>query len=193
MTGWLLAPVLRDWRRLFPDVEIDLREYTSADQMLDVLRAGGADITVSPPPTKTDEHVELLGSEEIVAVAARGHRFAAMDAVPLAELSHEPLVHYHPSNGNATWVDEFATRRGVLLPQPTLRTGSPRTAAQLAAAGMGVAIVPVSALTPRPDGTVRSFDPPELRDVIIVVAAPHDELVARFVGDLRKRGLPVPG
>jgi hypothetical protein len=29
--------------------------------------------------------------------------------------------------------------------------------------------------------------------VIIVVAAPHDELVARFVGGLRKRGLPVPG
>ena len=192
MTGWLLAPVLRDWRRRLPDVEIDLREYTSADRMLEVLRAGGADLTVAPPPTKTDEHVELLGTEEIVAVAAAGHRFAAMGAVPLAELSAEPLVHYHPSNGNATWVDEFAARRGVVLPRPTLRTGSPRTAAQLAAAGMGVAIVPVSALTPRPDGTVRSFDPPELRDVIVIVAAPHDELVARFVRDLRQRGLPVP-
>jgi hypothetical protein len=28
--------------------------------------------------------------------------------------------------------------------------------------------------------------------VIVVVAAPHDELVARFVGTLKKRGLPVP-
>ena len=70
MTAWLLGPVLRDWRHLFPGVEIDLREYTSADRMLDVLLAGGADITVAPPPTKTDEHVELLGAEEIVAVAA---------------------------------------------------------------------------------------------------------------------------
>ena len=192
MTGWLLAPVLREWRQRFPDVEIDLREYTSADRMLAVLQAGGADLTVAPPPTKTDEHVELLGAEEIVVVAAPDHRFTAMAAVPLAELSCEPIVHYHPSNGNAIWVDEFATRRGVLLPQPALRTGSPRTAAQLAAAGMGVAIVPVSALTPRPDGTVRSFDPPELRDVIVIVAAPHDELVARFVADLKKRGLPVP-
>jgi DNA-binding transcriptional LysR family regulator len=115
-----------------------------------------------------------------------------MNAVPAAELSEEPLVHYHRSNGNATWVDEFAARRGVTLPEPALRTGSPRTAAQLAVAGMGVSIVPVSALTPRPGGTVRSFDPPELRDVIVVVAAPHDELVARFVADLKKRGLP-PG
>jgi DNA-binding transcriptional LysR family regulator len=91
----------------------------------------------------------------------------------------------------ASWVDQFAAGRGVLLPRPAVRTGSPRTAAQLAAAGMGVAIVPVSALTPWPDATVRSFDPPELRDVVVVVAAPHDALVQRFVADLRQRGLPL--
>ena len=71
-----------------------------------------------------------------------------------------------------------------------MRTGSPRTAAQLAAAGMGVTIVPFSALTPRPGGTIRSLDPPELRDVIVIVAAPHDGLVRRFAGDLKRRGLP---
>jgi DNA-binding transcriptional LysR family regulator len=158
--------------------------------MLDVLLAGGADITVAPPPTKADGHIEVLGQEEIVVVAGPGHRFAEMDLVPLKELTHEPLVHYHQDNGNASWVDQFAERRGVTLPQPTLRTGSPRTAAQLAAAGMGVAVVPVSALMPRPDGTVRSFDPPEARDVIVVVAAPSDDLVRRFVADLSRRGLP---
>jgi DNA-binding transcriptional LysR family regulator/predicted RNA-binding Zn ribbon-like protein len=196
MTGWLLVPVLRSWRLAFPDVELDVKEYTSADRMLDVLLAGGADITVAPPPTKTDEHVEVLGEEEIVVVAAPEHRFAAMDRVPLAELSGEPLVHYNPDNGNAVWVDQFAARRGVVLPPPTLRTGSPRTAAQLAAAGMGVAIVPFSALTPRPAGTIRSFDPPETRSVIVIVAAPHDDLARRFVRDLKRRGLPtarVPG
>src|SRR5262249_30148018 len=102
----------------------------------------------------------------------------------------EPLVHYNPDNGNAIWLDQFAARRGVVLPQPTLRTGSPRTAAQLAAAGMGVAVVPVSALTPRPGGAIRCVDPRELRDVIVVVAAPHDDLLRRFVSDLKRRGLP---
>ena len=192
MTGWLLAPVLRSWHRRFPEVELDLKEFTSADRMLEFLLAGGADITVAPPPTVTAEHVENLGSEEIVVVAAPGHRFEAMDAVPLKELSDEPLVHYVRDNGMATWVDRFAAEREVTLPRPAVRTGSPRTAAQLAAAGMGVAIVPVSALTPWPDATVRSFDPPELRDVIVVVAAPHDALVQRFVADLRHRGLPMP-
>jgi DNA-binding transcriptional LysR family regulator len=190
MTAWVLVPVLRAWRRRSPDVELDLKEYTSADQMLEVLQAGGADITVGPPPTRTDEHTELLGREEIVVVAAPEHRFAGLDAVPLAELAAESLVHYTPGNGFGVWVDQFAAQRGVVLPQPTLRTGSPRTAAALAAAGMGVAIVPASALTPLPDGTVRPFAPPELRDVIVTVAAPHDDLLRRFVSDLKQRGLP---
>ena len=190
MTAWVLVPVLRSWRRRFTDVELDLKEYTSADRMLEVLLGGGTDIIVGPPPTRTDEHVEVLGSEEIVVVASPEHRFSKMDAVPLAELATEPLVHYHPGNGNALWIEQFAAARGVVLPQPTLRTGSPRTAAQLAAAGMGVAIVPFSALTPRPGGTIRSLDPPELREVIVIVAAPHDDLLRRFVSDLKRRGLP---
>ena len=95
-----------------------------------------------------------------------------------------------PGNGHGVWVDQFAARRGVVLPPPALRTGSPRTAAQLAAAGVGVAIVPFSALTPRPCATIRSLDPVELRDVVVIVAAPHDDLLRRFVGDLKRRGLP---
>jgi DNA-binding transcriptional LysR family regulator len=191
MTAWVLVPVLRAWRRRFPDVELDLKEYTSADQMLEVLAAGGTDLTVGPRPTRADEHVELLGREEIVVVASAEHRFAGLDAVPLAELAAEPLVHYNPGNGFAVWLDQFAAARGVVLPQPALRTGFPRTAAQLAAAGMGVTIVPFSALTPLPSATIRSLDPPELRDVVVIVAAPHDDLLRRFVADLKGRGLPI--
>jgi DNA-binding transcriptional LysR family regulator len=183
--------VLRSWQRRFPDVELDLKEYTSADTMLEVLLAGGADITVGPRPTHTDEHTQTLGREEIVVVASAEHRFSALDRVPLAELTAEPLIHYNPGSGFGVWVDQLAARRGVVLPPPVLRTGSPRTAAQLAAAGMGVAIVPFSALTPRPGGTVRSLEPPELREVIVIVAAPHDDLLRRFVADLSGQGLPV--
>jgi hypothetical protein len=55
---------------------------------------------------------------------------------------------------------------------------------------MGVTIVPFSALTPLPGATIRSLDPPELRDLVVVIAAPHDDLLRRFVADLKRRGLP---
>src|ERR1700760_3331308 len=113
MTVWVLVPVLRHWRRRHPDVELDLKEYTSADAMLDVLTAGGTDLVVGPRPTRAGEHTVLLGREEIVVVAADGHRFAGPDAVPLAELAAEPLVHYDPGNGFGVWVDQFAAGDGV--------------------------------------------------------------------------------
>ena len=72
MTVWVLVPVLRSWRRRFPDVELELKEYTSADQMLEVLAGGGADIAVGPRPTRIEEHMEVLGREEIVVVASPG-------------------------------------------------------------------------------------------------------------------------
>jgi DNA-binding transcriptional LysR family regulator len=193
MTASVLVPVLRDWRHRFPGVELDLKEHTSADRMRAALLAGQADIIVGPRPTRTDEHTELLGREEIVVVAPAGHRFAALDCVQLSELAAEPFVHYDPDNGFGVWLDEFAACRGVTLPAPALRTGFPRTAAQLAAAGMGVAVVPYSALSSVREATVRSLDPPEFRDVVVIVAAPHDELLLRFTADLRQRGLPHTG
>src|ERR1700685_122144 len=128
MTAWVLVPVLRSWRRRVPDVELDLKEYTSADRMLDVLQAGGADISVGPRPTRADEHAEVLGQEEIVVVAAPERRFGKVDAVPLAELSAEPLVHYDPSNGFGVWVDQLGARGGVVLPRPGCGPGGPRRA-----------------------------------------------------------------
>jgi DNA-binding transcriptional LysR family regulator len=188
MTAWLLVPVLRQWRARRRDVVIELSEHTSADRMVDLVCSGGVDLAVGPPPSPTGEHVEVLGSEEVV-VAAAGHRFAQGLSVPFGELASEPFVHYATDNGLSVWVDQLAADRGVVL-DPVLRTNSPRTAAQLAAAGMGVAIVPVSALPARPPGVVRRIEPPVSRDVVVVVASPSDALAEAFVADLRRRGLP---
>jgi DNA-binding transcriptional LysR family regulator len=120
--------------------------------MQEVLHGGGADIVVGPPPTRADDHAEVLGSEEIVVVASSEHRFSRLDGVPLSELPAEPLVHYNAGNGFGVWVDQFAAGRGVVLPSPTLRTGSPRTAAQLAGRGRrGAARRPAAAVRLRPE------------------------------------------
>lgn len=128
---------------------------------------------------------------EDVVVATAGHRFADLSGVPFSALVGEPFVHYHNENGMAIWIDNLAAHYGVVL-EPVLRTRSPRTAAQLAAAGMGVTIVPVSALPSHPPGTVRRPHPvAEVEvEVVAIVAAPSDTLVHQFVADVRRRGLP---
>jgi DNA-binding transcriptional LysR family regulator len=189
MTAWLLVPVLRQWRTRRPDIALDLNEFTSSDDMADVLASGGTDIAVGPRPSKTDSHVDVIGQEDVVVVAAAGHRFADMSAVPVQAIAEEPFVHYDLSNGMAVWVDRLAAQNKVVL-NPVLRTRSPRTAAQLAGADMGVTIVPVSALVPRPTGVVRRLRPMVKRDIVAMAAAPSDILVHAFLSDLRRRGLP---
>jgi DNA-binding transcriptional LysR family regulator len=190
MTASVLLPVLRAWHRRFPGVELSLREYDSVEQMGRVLDAGEADVTIGPRSARDGKHANVLGREEIVIVASAGHRFACLDAVPLTELAAEPLIHYHQGHAFGSWVDRFVAGRGTALPRPALRTASPRTAAHLALAGLGVAIVPFSTLAPHPGGTVRALDPVKLREVIVTVAAPHDGLLRRFTADLRRQGLP---
>lgn len=190
MTIWLLVPVLRRWRARRPDVHIDLMEFTSSDAMVEILMAGEADLVVGPEPTGTTAYVENLGDEEIVVVSHSEHRFARQSSVTVDELIGEPFVHYTPDNGNAAWVDQFVSSHQVSL-TPVLRTRSPRTAAQLAGAGMGVTIVPTSALVSRLAGVVRRFEPRVHRGVVAITATPSDALVSLFLDDLRRRGLPV--
>ncbi|WP_436532661.1 LysR family transcriptional regulator [Actinoplanes sp. HUAS TT8] len=192
MTTWLLAPILRQWRARHPEVAFELSEFSSADRMDRFLSAGKADLIVGPEPTTTVHHVERIGQEEMVVVAGAGHRFADEPAVSLAAVATEPFIHYDPENGMAIWVDELADRHGIAY-DTVLHTRSPRTAAQLAGANMGVAIVPVSALAGAAEGTVRPLDPPVLRDVIVTIAAPADALSRRFVAELHRRGLPGDG
>jgi DNA-binding transcriptional LysR family regulator len=190
MTAWLLVPVLRQWRSQRPDVQLELSEFTSSDAMVKCLEKGRIDIAIGPRPSRTTAHVTVLGREEIVVVVPLGHRFAELkDGVAARKLADEPFVHYDLDNGMAVWVDEFADRHKVAL-NSVLRTRSPRTAAQLAAAGIGATLVPVSALTPEPRGVVRRLQPAVERDIIAVVASPSDTLVRQFLIDIGRRGLP---
>lgn len=191
MTAWLLLPVLRHWRSRRPEVDLELSEFTSADAMLEALEAGQTDVTFGPRPLRsTGAHIEVFGAQEVVVVAAAGHPFGEMSDVPFRALQGQPFVHYDPENGLARWVDQLAARHDIAL-NPVLRTRSPRTGVQLAAAGMGITIAPVSALPLRPSGTVRRLQPITTVDVTAVVAAPSDPLVSQFVADVRRRGVPV--
>jgi DNA-binding transcriptional LysR family regulator len=182
----LLAPVLRKWRSQRPSMQLELKEFSSGDRMIERLARGEADLVVGPAPGDGAEHAEALGQEEMVVVASVRHAFAELDSVTVQEVAREPFVHYDPENGMCLWVDQLAARHQTSL-TPTLRTRSAWTAAQLAGAGIGVTIVPASALVVQPSGVVRSLEPPVHRELHAIMAAPSDRLAQRFVADLKLR------
>ncbi|WP_030516953.1 LysR family transcriptional regulator [Nocardia sp. NRRL WC-3656] len=190
LTASLLAPVLRTWLRRHPAVHVTLTEATSADDLVRHLESGTADLALGPRPTRWTGASELVGSEEIVAVLPADHALARQDRLGFDDLHDQPVVHYHPDNGLAGWLDARAAAHGVTL-SPVMRTRQAATAAQLAAAGLGIALVPVTALGPGLPATLKRLHPSVSRDLVCLLATPADPLLRRFASDLVDRGVPV--
>ncbi|MEV4239010.1 MULTISPECIES: LysR family transcriptional regulator [unclassified Nocardia] len=189
MTAGLLAPVLRAWHRRSPGIHLALTELSSADALAELAASGQVDIAIGPQPAHWDGQLDVIGTEEIVAVLPTTEQTSS--ALTFADIAAQPIVHYHPDNGLGVWLDQIAADHSVTLTAAT-RTRQATTAAQLAAAGLGVALVPTTALTASFSGAVASMKPRLTRNVVALTCTPNDPLVQRFTADLHRRGIPVP-
>ncbi|PRY12077.1 LysR family transcriptional regulator [Kineococcus rhizosphaerae] len=189
LTAPLVAPVLTRWRREHPDVVVELAEFVSADTLAAHLEAGRADLGVIPRPGSWTGEVHLVGREEVVAVVPPGHPLAGATTTTVADVAAHPVVGLTPGNGLDRWLTGLAADAGTVF-DVVVRTRNASTAAHLARAGAGVAVVPVSALGGDPTGVVR-FTPPLGRDVVVLLpAGGGDALAGRFLADLLAGGAP---
>jgi DNA-binding transcriptional LysR family regulator len=191
MTAGLLAPVLRTWRRRHPGIQLTLIELTSADALADLVETGQADLAICPEPTHWTARSTVIGREDVVAAMSPDHPLTTETSVRFAKLAQHPTVGYHPDNGLEAWIAAAAAAHGIAL-QPAMRTRQTVTAAQLAAAGVGVALVPTTALPASYSGEVRRLDPPLARDVVLLTLGQDDVLVEQFATAVLRRGLPIP-
>ncbi|MFI1916976.1 LysR family transcriptional regulator [Nocardia sp. NPDC020380] len=191
LTAGLLAPVLRTWIRRNPLVRLTLTEATSADALAEMVDSDRADVAVGPRPSHWAGSAETVGVEEVVAVLPPNHPLAEAKSLDFERLRDEPLVHYHADNGLAGWLDAEAARHGVPL-SPVMRTRQASTAAQLAAAGLGIALIPTTGLVAGLPGVLRRLRPALRRELVCLIGNPSDPVVRRFAADVVKRGVPVP-
>jgi DNA-binding transcriptional LysR family regulator len=191
LTVPLLAPVIREWRRRRPEVAITLRESTAIDELLGVIESGVVDVTLMPAPVPDRFSTTEVADEEIVLAAPTGHPLVRRPTVRMKDLDGVPMVHYAGDNGLSGWLDRALSSAGV-RPDPVMRTSVTAAAPQLAAAGLGVAVCPVSAVAAGFPGVVRSFSPRWIRQVVAVTSSPGDPLSALFIGSLQTRGVRVP-
>ena len=191
LTVALLAPVIRQWHRRHPEVVITLRESTAVDEILGFIDSDEVDLVLmsTPPPGRFT--ITAIAEEEIVLAAPTGHPLTEQPAVRIEDLEGAPLVHFAPDNGLSAWLDQSLARAGVHA-ETVMRTSVTAAAPQLAAAGLGIAVCPVSAVSDGFPGAVRSFSPRWVRQLVAVTSTEPDPLVARFIGDLRTHGVRLP-
>ena len=191
LTVPLVAPILRNWHRRRPDIVVSLRESAVLAQALGFIDTGAADILLLPAPVPQGYVTSTIAEEEIVLTAPLDHPLARSASVRLEELDGVALVHFAPENGLRDWLDRSLADAGVRA-EPVMSTSITAAAPQLAAAGLGVSITPVSAVSAGLPAAIRSFSPKWVRQLIAVTPARPDPLSARFITDLRARGVRVP-
>jgi len=187
----VLAPVVHDWHHRHPKVTITVRESTSAEELHGFIDADDADVVLMPAPVPDRFTATVVADEDIVLAAPTDHPLARQPVVRVPDLDGVRLVHFAPGNGLGTWLDRSLAEAGV-RPEPVMRTSVTAAAPQLAAAGLGVAVCPVSAISAGFPGAVRAFSPPWVRQLVAVSSATPDPLAARFIAGMRRYGVRVP-
>lgn len=140
----LLPKLLETFHRRYPALELCMHEANSRT-LLELMYAGEVDLAVITLPGR--EHnlrMTPLFKEPLVLVVSLEHPLASRSSVTFAELETEPFLLYSPGSVRETTLN--ACREAGFVPRIVLNGGAVEMLLRLAEAGLGVAIMPRSAL-----------------------------------------------
>jgi DNA-binding transcriptional LysR family regulator len=181
----VLPPAFENWHDRYPRMRITLREYTHRQALDDAVRAGVGDIAVGPRPLQWAGPVVELGWEEFVAVLPTTDRLAkSKRPVRLEELADRDWVLFGPAHGLSDLILETCTRAGF-TPRRTIETGQVAAAPYLAAAGLGVTIVPDNIIPHGLRAAVRKLKAPLVRQLVAFTREDWSPLAASFLDVLK--------
>ena len=142
----LLPLALRTFRAAYPQITLNLRELTSAEQRTALLE-GAIDVGLVRLPMNTaDLSVTDVLEEPLLVALPAEHPLAEAETVTLANLADAPLISFpqHLVPGaHAQLMDLFAERG--YTPNIVQEAIHLQTIVSLVASGLGVAVLPASA------------------------------------------------
>ncbi|MER6270625.1 LysR substrate-binding domain-containing protein [Streptomyces sp900105755] len=167
--GCTLTPLfdaLAAFHEAHPGVELLLLEDGS-DRLVDGVRSGAVDLALVGTASATPDGLEALTviSERIVAAVPAGHPLADRERVALRDLMSHPIVCMPTGTGLRAVFDQACATQN-LRPTIALQASAPDAIADLAARGLGVAVLSES-----------------------MAAAHRDRLLARAVDDVETPAL----
>jgi DNA-binding transcriptional LysR family regulator len=163
----VIPPAIRAWRAAHPHVRVDVLEFTSVGALAAGMLAGAADVALGPRPDSWRGPIRPLGIEEFVLVLPDHDPLLRTGdgTVSVAELAERPWVLYPSDSGLAPVVVEACAAAGF-SPRGAAVTYHSVTAIELAAAGVGVALVPDNVVSREFAGCTARPDPPVRRELV---------------------------
>lgn len=100
-------------------------EVANSATVIDRLRAGDADLGFIETPSPIDDLAQrIVEHDQLVAIVAPGHPWAAVDAVPVEALAATPLVTREAGSGTREALEAALAAMGLPAPPSVLELGS---------------------------------------------------------------------
>jgi DNA-binding transcriptional LysR family regulator len=141
-SSYVLPRVFSRFRERYPGIDISL-EVMATNPLLKELRAGRMDLVVGTLPVEKGADLEVFPvyTERLLLVARPGHPLARRRGLLPAALAEHPFISFHEGANTRGIIETVLAEHGV-VPRVTMTTDSPEAIRNLAAAGLGIAILP---------------------------------------------------
>ena len=150
----VLSPILRAFRQNYPDVQIELTEAMTAQQ-LEALHTNRADIGFVVPPLHDAPQITCIAicRNQMVAVLPKDHPLARAKSLTLSDLASEPWILFPERHAPGLHRRIYAAcAEAGFTPKIGQEALQMETIVGLVAGGMGVALVSAAIRTSRRKG-----------------------------------------
>lgn len=182
--NYMLPPVVRAFRRRFPDVELTTDDVDIAT-LVSGLRDGRYDAAFTRPPLVDDLTTVTLVTEPVCAVLPAGHPLSGRAELHLSDLADEPWV-LTPRSSWAPWHRKYDHDYGDagFEPKVVQRASGVTNLLGLVAAGVGITRLAQSAHSIRRTGVVFVPLVRDLADTVMAWHPRHDKPAVRNLLDV---------
>ena len=191
LAGLDLPRLLAVFHAAHPGIDISLREDSTRDMFTMAMR-GEIDLAIAALDVEQPAGLEVLPlvREPVLAAVPAAHHLASLGAVAVRQLSHETFVFFKEGTGLRA-ISERAAERAGFAPRVSFQVSNLDRMLALVGEGLGVALVPASAVrdVPPPGVALLPLSPGIDRTVGAVWRADHRHTPAAsaFLALLRER------
>lgn len=185
----VLPSAFRTWHERNPATTVALREYTDRNALADAARMGVADIAARPQPSQWGGPIELGWEQFVVIVPSTDPLAATTNPVPLRALADRHWVLFGHGRGLADLILE-ACAIASFAPRRTVQTTQVAAASRIAAAELGVTLIPENVVPTGLDAATRYVTPLLFRKLFVYTRSEWPPLATTFVEALQRLRWP---
>lgn len=144
---YLLPPVLKDFARKYPRMELQVKSYNTIQPLLSDLRSGTIEMAVVILPVSGPEiHKTILLQESFCIVLPRRHPLlkSKRKHIGIRDTLDEPFILYQQFTNTRKIIDHFFHRMKI-VPKVAMQLEDIEAIKEMVASGFGISLLPESA------------------------------------------------